>query len=64
MGVLATEMETAGLYMTAANSRKKALSILTVSDHVFEESGGLTSEQREKSLNTMLKLALDMAIKL
>ncbi len=64
MGVLATEMETAGLYMTAANCRKKALSILTVSDHVFEEHGGLTSDERERSLNKMLKLALDMAIKL
>ena len=64
MGVLATEMETAGLYMTAANSRKKALSILTVSDYVFEEGGGLTSEEREKSLNQMIKLALDTAYKL
>lgn len=64
MNVLATEMETAGLYMTAANSRKRALSILTVSDYVFEDDGGLTSDEREKSLNQMIKLALDTAIKL
>ncbi len=64
MNVLATEMETAGLYMTAASSRKKALSILTVSDYVFEETGGLSSEERESSLNEMIKLALDTATKL
>ncbi len=64
MSVLATEMETAGLYMTAASSRKRALSILTVSDHVFEEYGGLTAEERERSLNVMLTLALDTSIKL
>ena len=64
MNVLATEMETAGLYMTASSCRKKALSLLTVSDYVFENDGGLSSEEREKSLNQMIKIALETAIKL
>ena len=37
MGVLAVEMETAGLYTVAAKTGKKALSILTVSDHMSKE---------------------------
>ena len=36
MGVLAVEMETAALYATAASLGAKALSILTVSDHLFD----------------------------
>lgn len=62
MGVLASEMETAGLYMNACSTHKKALTILTVADHLFKE-GGMTSEQREKSLNDMIKLALNASLK-
>ena len=35
MGVLAVEMEAAGLYMNAAKAGKKALCMLTISDHVY-----------------------------
>ena len=59
MGVLATEMEAAALYMNAASCRKRALTILTVSDHVFKDNPGLSSLEREKSLNDMIKLALE-----
>ena len=35
MGVLAVEMEAAALYMNAARAGKKALCILTISDHLY-----------------------------
>ena len=63
MGVLATEMEAAALYMNAAYLGKNALTILTVSDHVFKDDPGLSSEERERSLNDMIVLALETAIK-
>jgi len=64
MGVLATEMEAAALYMNAANSGKRALTILTVSDHVFKDDPGLSSDEREKSLNDMIVLALETVLNL
>ena len=35
MGVLAVEMEAAALYMNAAKAGKKALCLLTISDHIY-----------------------------
>lgn len=63
MGVLATEMESAGLYMNASRASKKALSILSVSDYIFKEES-LSSKERQESLNSMVKLALKTAQKL
>lgn len=59
MGVLAVEMETAALYMEAAAAGKKALSLLTVSDHLFRE-GALSPLQRQTGFNDMIALALDL----
>ena len=57
MGLLCTEMETAALYMNAAAAGKKALSILTVSDHIF--TGEATSaEERQNTFTQMMELAL------
>ena len=64
MGVLAVEMETAALYMTAARCKKKALSLLTVSDRLFDPTEELTAQGRETSLNNMVRLALDTAVSL
>lgn len=60
MGTLAVEMETAGLYMTAARAGRNALSICTISDSIVtgEET---TSEEREKTFNTMMEIALEIA---
>lgn len=59
--VLAVEMETSALYSLAAKYRRKALSILTVSDHVM--TGEQTSaEERETSFHTMMEIALDTAV--
>lgn len=64
LGIIGTEMETAGLYLIAAQCPKKALSILTVSDHVINGGEQLTSQERERSTNTMITLALNTAYKL
>ncbi len=60
MGVLAVEMEAAALYMNAAKLNKKALCILTVSDH-FVHPEVTTSEEREKTFTDMMKIALQSA---
>lgn len=63
MNVLAIEMEAAALYMYAAQARKNALAICTVSDHLLNGEA-LSSEEREKTFNEMIVLALETAIKL
>ena len=58
-GVLCAEMEAAGLYTVAANYGARALALLTVSDsQVSGES--LSSDQRERSLDDMIQVALGM----
>ena len=57
-GILCVEMETAGLYTIAAKHQVNALSILTISDSLV--TGERTSsEEREKSFNTMVEMALN-----
>lgn len=56
-GVLAVEMETAGLYMLAARHKIKALSLLTVSDHIYTGEH-VPSHERQVSFLDMTKLAL------
>ena len=60
MGVLAVDMETAALYDNANRAGKKALSILTVSDHLFRDEH-LLAEERSTSVDNMIKLALEIA---
>lgn len=62
MGVLAVEMESAALYMNAAQSGKKALTICTISDHILTGEA-TTAEERQTSFSTMMELALNTAIK-
>ena len=62
-GVLAVEMETAGLYILAAKYKAKALSILTISDSLV--SPEITSaEEREKTFSEMIELALETAVRI
>ena len=61
MGVLAVDMETAGLYAVASKYGAKALSVLTVSDHIFKKIE-TTSDEREKTFNEMIEVALNTAI--
>lgn len=60
MGVLAVDMETAALYDNANRAGKKALSILTVSDHLFRDEH-LLAEERSTLVDNMIKLALEIA---
>lgn len=62
-GVLAVEMETAGLYTLAAKYKVKALSILTISDSLVSPEI-TSSEEREKTFSEMIELALETAIRI
>ncbi len=57
MGILCAEMECAGLYMNAARAGKKALGILTISDHIFTGES-LSAEDRQFSFRNMMEIAL------
>ncbi len=59
MGVLAVEMEAAALYMNAVYAGKKALTILTISDHLYTGEA-LPPEERQTGFSDMVRLALNM----
>lgn len=60
MGILAVEMETAGLYATAAHAGVEALGIFTVSDSLV--TGEVTDAQaRQTAFTAMMELALPLA---
>ncbi len=56
-GILGLEMEAAGLYGVAAEYGAKALAMCTVTDHL-NSGAALTSQERQSSLDEMIKLAL------
>ena len=60
MGALCVEMETSTLYLTAASAGKNALSLLTISDHLFKE-GKMSPEARQDGCLAMMELALETA---
>jgi len=62
LGVLAVEMESYSLYQVAAENRKRALCILTVSDN-FVKHGQLTIEQRQTGLTDMIEIGIATAEK-
>jgi purine-nucleoside phosphorylase len=57
-GILAVEMEAAELYTLAARHRRRALAILTVSDHLATGEA-LPPADRERSFGDMVELALN-----
>lgn len=57
-GVLAVEMESAGLYATAAEHGAEALSVLTVSDRLGHPEQ-MTSLERQTGVDRMVRLVLD-----
>jgi purine-nucleoside phosphorylase len=61
MGILAVEMEAAGLYMNAARAGKNALCMCTISDVIFTDQA-MSAKKREKSLTHMVDLALTMLL--
>lgn len=57
-GVLAVEMEAAGLYGVAAEYGKKALTVLTVSDHI-KTGEQTTAEERQTTFKDMMEITLE-----
>jgi purine-nucleoside phosphorylase len=60
MGVLAVEMESYALFAVAAFLKKKALTVLTVSDSLVTHEA-TTPEERERHFLQMMELALAIA---
>lgn len=61
--IIGAEMEAFALFYTAKMLNKKAGCILTVVDSHFDKTE-LSSEDRQNSLNNMIKLGLESAIKI
>lgn len=60
VGILAVEMEAAGLYGVAAEFGARALTLLTVSDHL-RTNEHLSPDERQTSFNEMIEIALEVA---
>ncbi len=58
-GVMGVEMEASGLYLNAAMSGKKALTILSVTDHLATGER-MSVEGRQTGLDNMIRIALEM----
>ena len=63
MGVLAVEMEAAGLYCVAANLGKRALALCSISDHIVTGEA-LDAQDRQTTFTAMMEIALDTAAEL
>ncbi|MCJ7781837.1 MAG: purine-nucleoside phosphorylase [Acidimicrobiia bacterium] len=63
MGLLAVEMETAGLYAVAAEHGVHAAAILSVTD-VLGSGDGMEAEDRQTSLDEMIVIALEAALRI
>ena len=59
-GILGVEMEAAELYTLAARHGRRALAVLTVSDHL-QTGEALPAEDRERSFGYMVEIALEAA---
>ncbi len=59
-GILGVEMEAAELYNLAARHGRRALAVLTVSDHLITHEA-LPSADREKGFADMIEIALEAA---
>ena len=59
-GTLCVEMEAAELYTLAARYQRRALAVLTISDHILTHEA-LPAEQRERSFGSMVEIALEAA---
>lgn len=62
MGVLAIEMEAAGIYGVAAEHGARALAVLTVSDHLLAGEH-VSAEERQSTFDDMVTVALDALLR-
>ena len=63
MGVLAVEMEAAGLYCVAASLGKRALALCSISDHLVTGEE-LDAEARQTTFTAMMEIALATAVEM
>lgn len=63
LGVLGVEMESYALYCNAARLGKKALCLLTVTDHFIKKDKKLAAEERAYGLTKMIELSIATAEK-
>lgn len=61
-GVLAVEMEAAALYTLAAKFDARALALVTISDHLVDDTH-LSSQDRERSFADMVEIALAAVVR-
>ena len=61
--LIASEMEAFALFYIAKRENKKAACLITVAD-IIKNDKGVSAEEREKSLNNMIILALESALKI
>ena len=59
MGILCVEMEAAALYLNAVAAHKKALCMLTISDHLYTGEA-LDADERMTSFHEMMEVALEV----
>ena len=62
MGILCVEMEAAALYLNAIKAHKKALCMLTISDHLYTGES-MSAEERQTSFHEMMEVALEVGTK-
>ncbi|MGN0327759.1 MAG: purine-nucleoside phosphorylase [Lachnospira sp.] len=60
MNILAIDMEAAALYLNAARCGKRALCMLTISDHLYRNES-LSSQERQTGFSNMISIALETA---
>ena len=60
-GVKGIEMESAELFTLAAQYNRRAMAIMTVSDHILK-GGETTAEERQTTFTNMMKIALETII--
>ena len=63
MGVMAVEMEAAALYCNAAYTGKRALAICSISDNLVTGEE-LPPADRQNTFTNMMKIALEVAVKM
>ena len=63
LGVMAVEMEAAGLYCNAAYTGKRALAICSISDNLVTGEE-LDADARQTNFTNMMKIALEVAVKM
>ncbi len=63
LGVLGVEMESYALYVNAATLGKRALTLLTVTDHFVKKGEKASAEERQLGLGKMIDAAIALAEK-